>query len=227
MLHNGSTVDEAIAEFIRYFDSIVPDYWNRRTKYTTFKDLGQTMIREYAATYKWTEHVTLATEFRFMIPFGEHELSGIVDHMYTNHNMDRLYLSDFKTGAKPNLDTLHLDIQMTSYWYASYQKEFWCGYPGEEEKYTGLENGEELYEIFRDVPRTVYWYDLRKNQAVDVGPRGDFDVARMYRLVEQIARAVEFEVFVPNISAESCYFCDHKDICPVYTPPPVPVAIDI
>ena len=114
------------------------------------------------------------------------------------------------------METLHLDVQFTSYDFASRQKEFWCGYPGEEDKYAGLENGEELYEIFKDVPRVNIWYDLRKNESINVGERTDFDVARLYRLAEMISRAVEYKVYIPNISAESCGWCSYQDLCPVY-----------
>lgn len=223
LFHNGGTEEEAIEEFLRYFHSIEPDYWNRTTSYTKFKDAGPKMIKEYIESYKWTTKVTLGVEFRFMVDFGEHQLSGIVDHLYTDPDYSKLVISDIKTGAKPNMDTLHLDVQWTAYDWASRQKEFWCGYPGEEEKYTGLENGEELWEIFKEKPRENIWYDMRKNKPVNVGDRGELDYGRLYRLAEQVARAVEYEVFVPNISADSCTFCDFTDICPVYFEKPVEI----
>lgn len=227
LFHNGGTQEEAIEEFYRYFNSIEPDYWNRRTKYTTFKDLGRKMIEAYVDTFKWKTHVTLASEFRFMVPFGDHMLSGIIDHMYTDLDMKTLTISDLKTGARPNMDMLHLDIQFSAYDYASRQKEFWCGTESDDpewpDKYSGLENGEELFEIFQSAKRENIWYDLRKNQPIDVGPRTDFDYARLYRVAEQIARAVEFEVYVPTIDADVCDWCAYKDLCPVYFDNPNPV----
>lgn len=218
--HKGSTEKQAIEEFNRYFDEIDPDYYNKRTSYTKFKDEGPRMIHEYIDSFKWSTHITLAAEKKFMVPFGDHVLSGIIDHLYTDKTMSKLFISDLKTGTRPNFDTLHLDVQFTAYDWATRQREFWVGAESDDpnwpDKYAGFENGEELFEAFKDVPRVNIWYDLRKNQAIDVGGRQDFDFARLYRVCEQIDLAVEKEVFVPTINTDTCLWCPYQDICPIY-----------
>ena len=216
-------IDLAIEEFIKYYDSVTPDYWNRRTNYTGQKDMGKRILEDFAETDRWTHNVPVGAEFRFMVDIGEHQLSGIIDLLEVTKDLSEVIITDYKSGARPNLDNLHLNIQMTAYDFASKQKEFWTGYPGQEDKYPGVPNGEEIYEKLIDVPRKVIWYDLKKNQAVDVGPRGDRDYARMYRAMEQIARAIEHEVFIPSISGDNCGWCDFQDICPVYFDKEVPV----
>lgn len=104
----------------------------------------------------------------------------------------------------------------TIYEWASHQKEFWCGHPDEPEKYAGFENGEELYEHYKSIERKAYWYDLKKQEEIYVGPRSMKDYARLYRVCEQVARAVEHEVFVPAINENTCVWCPYQDICPMY-----------
>lgn len=106
----------------------------------------------------------------------------------------------------------------TGYHWASYQKEFWCGYPGQEDKYSGFENGEELWEYFKDIPREGYWLDLKKMEYIYVGPRGPLDFARMYRLMEQVSRAIELDACIPTIDESTCTWCPYQDVCPVYHP---------
>lgn len=222
--HNGCTIDEAVEIFRNYFDSVEIERWNRRQTYTGLKDLGPKMIREYAEAVEWESQITLGTEYRFMVPFGDHVLSGIVDHMHTNPIGNVLYLDDLKTGARPNLDNLHVDIQMTSYLWAAQQREFWVGMESDDpdwpDKYAGLPNGEELYEKFLKVKHVARWVDLKKTAFVDVGPRTDFDYARLYRMAEMIERAIQTDTYIPSITGEACTFCDYKDLCPVYLAPP-------
>ena len=152
-----------------------------------------------------------------MVDIGEHQVSGIVDAIELPHDHSSLDLIDFKTGRKPIMDALHLDIQFSLYLYASYQREFWEGHPDEPEKYSGIEDGSELFEYFQEIPRRGFWYDLKKGgDRIFVGDRTMRDFARLYRLMEQVARAVEYEVFIPTINQDTCTWCDHQDICPVY-----------
>ncbi len=219
-LHNGSTVEEAVQIFRDYFDSIDCDYYPPRTSYTKYKDDGPRMIREYAAAIEWESTLTLGTEYRFMVPFGDHILSGIVDHLHTDHNYENLYIDDLKTGAKPNMDTLHLDLQFTTYLWAVQQREFWVGMESDDpkwpDKYAGLPNGEELFEKFQKSNHVARWVDLRKTAFTNVGPRTEFDYARLYRMAEMIERAIETKTFVPSISADACKWCSFHDLCPVY-----------
>lgn len=214
--HKGKTEEEAVVIFKDYMNSNEPDYWNRMTSFTGYMDQGPKMIHEYIDQRKWATDDIFASEKRFLVNFGEHQLSGIVDYMALAHDWSELRVVDLKSGKRPIMDALHLNIQMTIYHYASTQKEFWCGHPDDPEKYSGFENGEELFEHFKSVPRKVYWYDLKKNEAIFVGDRTMKDYARLYRLVEQIDRAINLEVFVPTIDENSCVWCPYQEICPVY-----------
>ena len=214
--HKGANEEQAVQIFIEEVTKQEPDYWNRMTTLTGYLDQGERMIREYIASLEWADYNVMASEFRFMVDIGEHQVSGIVDIMQLPHNHSSLDIVDLKTGRRPILDTLHLDIQFSLYLYATYQKEFWCGYPGEEDKYSGFEKGEELFEYFKDIPRRGFWYDLKKNEPINVGDRTMRDFARIYRLIEQVARAVEHEVFIPSINGDTCTWCSYNDICPVF-----------
>lgn len=213
--HLGADLAEAQRVFLDYLDNNEPDYWNRRTTYTGFKSKGLQMIEDYVSARRWSESTILAAEMRFMVDMGEHQLSGIVDYLEVPDDMSYLKIGDLKSGKKPNMDNLHLDLQFSVYDWASRQPEFWMGYKGQEDKYPGLPNGEELYEIFKDVPRKLVWYDLRGNREIDVGERTERDYGRLYRCCEQIARAVEYEVFIPTVNGDNCTWCSYQDVCPV------------
>lgn len=210
--------DAAVREFTEYYDSVTPDYWNRRTSYTNQKDTGKRVIEDYVDNYNWERRTPIAAEHRFMVDIGEHQISGIVDLIDVWDDPIELIITDLKSGARPKGGAIgmQLNVQFTSYIYASLKKEFWTGYPGQEDKYPGMPNGEALFEAFQDVPRKGIWYDLKKNQEVDVGPRGEQDFGRLYRIIEQIDRAIEYEVFVPSVNADWCEYCFVKDtLCPV------------
>ncbi len=226
--HNGVDLDSCIQIFRDAYDEIEPDYYNQRTSRSRFLDMGPKMISDYADSVSWEDHITLGSEFRFMVPFGSHTISGIVDHLHVSSNGKTVYVDDLKTGKRPNMDSLHLDLQMTSYDWAIRQREFWVGVESDDpdwpDKYCGLSNGDELFEKYKDAEIVVRWVDLKKPEFVNVGKRDEFDYARLYRMMEMIDRAVETKTFVPCISADTCKFCEFKDICPVWVDPPVRVS---
>ena len=92
--------------------------------------------------------------------------------------------------------------------WASQQPEFW-------EPFT---NGEELYEAFKDTPRRGVWYSVWNHKTLDVGPRNDLDIERLYRVVLEIEKAVENEVYVPSVTASSCIWCPYTNLCPAVIP---------
>lgn len=216
LLNKGRPLDEAVDAYLEAYSSTIPDYWNRRTNFEQLRVKGIGMIEEYHATLEWKkDHSFLGVEHSFMVNMGEHTVSGIVDYIDVSPD-GVLTIGDLKTGRKPNRDNLHLLLQFTIYDYASRQKEFWTGWPENLEKFPPIPGGAELYERFQDVDRRLIWHDLKEQEEIDVGPRGMKDYARAYRCMEQIDRAIQKEVFVPSVSADTCGFCDFKDICPVY-----------
>ena len=222
MLHKGKTVGEAVDAFVKEYNSIVPDYFNRNTDYDKLRIKGIEMVQAYAEALEWKkDHTFIAAEHSFMVNIGEHTLSGIVDYIEVPPQANKLVIGDLKTGYRPNRDTLHLDLQFTAYDWASRQKEFWTGHPSDPERYPPIPNGEELYEEFKNAERELVWYDLKKQEEINVGARTERDYGRMYRCMEMIERAIDREVFVPSVSAEGCFFCDFQDVCPVYFKPEV------
>lgn len=196
-----------------------PDYWPKYTTYSSLRARGIEILQEHHEKHKWDSRQVLATEHRFLVPIGDHELTGVVDCldlMRSGKGKDLLRIVDYKTSSrKPSMAELALDVQGTVYDYASRQPEFWLG---NTEDFPAMTNGEWLWETLRDVPRRFIWYHLWGNAAIDGGSRDAEDFERLYRLMDQIARAVELEVFVPNISGESCGICDYVKECGLAIP---------
>lgn len=219
-------VEAAVDRFIYTWDhpevlDVAPETWNRRTSYGQLKQVGIQCIRDYDAEVAWSNRQVLAVEHRFYVPFGKHFLDGMVDVVEVNDEC--LDIVDLKSaGKRPTYDTLYMNSQFTVYWYASLQPEFWLGTGGDpEDKYyrPPMENGEELWERFQpEARRRAIWFHLRMGKRIDVGQRDDLDFMRLYRCCDEIEKAIEREVFVPNISAESCLWCPNTDICPLYIP---------
>lgn len=196
----------------------VPDWWPKNTTYGDLKKKGIATLESYHKKNTWDKRDIIAAEHRFCVPIGDHLLSGIVDLIEARPfgSGSELTIVDYKTaGKRPYNDDLRLDIQFTVYHYASTQPEFWIGY---NDDYPGMENGLQLYYEFLNSPRKVVWYHLMDNKEINAGLRDDDDYGRLYRCVEEIARAVEKDVYVPNISGSSCIWCDYVDICPVQIP---------
>lgn len=198
---------------------IAPDFYFPRTSYGTYRERGVDFIRAYDESYKWVDREIIATEHRFCVDFGEHQLSGIIDIIETVKGSNELKIVDLKTGQRPNNTNLKFNIQFSSYMFAASQKQFWCGYEPEIEKYKGFPNGEELYERFKDYTITGIWYDLRNAKEYPVGPRTEADTKKLYRCIDEISRAVELEVFIPDISGDTCGICSYTEMCPIYDIP--------
>jgi hypothetical protein len=125
---------------------------------------------------------------------------------------DGLYVTDdfiltHNTGKQPNYDSLYLNCQMTIYYYASMQPEFWDTIP----------NGDKLFEQFTE--RQVIWHNLKTMKEVNAGKRDDDDFMRLYLCCKEIAKAIEHDVFVPSISGESCTLCSFTKECKAYIEP--------
>ena len=221
LYNNTKSLEKAEKCFLYAWDNpaefdIEPEVWPPRTSYGQYRERGIDFIRNYHEANKWIEKEIVATEFRFCVPIGDHTISGIIDIMEVQD--DKLKIVDLKTGYRPNSTNLNHDVQFTTYLYAPTQKEFWCGYPEEIEKYSGFPNGEEMWEKYKDAEITGIWYDLRNSKEYHVGERSEEDYAKLYRCIDEIARAIEFEVFVPDISGDSCSLCSYRGACHLYSP---------
>lgn len=220
---NGS-VELAIDRFKQTWNdpsilNAVPDYWISAAgnDYGSLREKGINILKEYNENLKWDNRTMIAAEHRFCVPFGEHELSGIVDlvEMRKAGSKRILRIIDYKTaGKQPTKLELQANVQFTIYYYASMQKEFWVGY----KDYEGIGDGEKLYDAFKKTERHAIWHHLMKNKELSAGPREDGDFYRLYTVCEQINKALQHEIYVPNISASTCNFCDHIDDCETMIP---------
>lgn len=217
----GASHEDALALFFANWEDALEkiDYYHNRTSWENYRSRGISILDTFCSEREWGATVVLATEHRFAIPYGNHIVSGIVDLLEYDPATNTLKIVDFKSGSRPNKDQLHMDVQFTTYALAAKKKEFWLGNPVEGARYEGFQEGEELYERFRDVKHKYVWYDLRNNKEYDCGPRGDIDFLKLYRTMDEIERAIRLDVYVPNISWDSCGYCDYKDVCPAYSLP--------
>lgn len=194
---------------------VKPDYWPRMTNYNGLKERGIEILKAYHDVSQWQNREVIATEHAFMIPFGDHELSGIVDlvELKKAKNGHRtLRIIDYKTNSRqPNFESLRFDIQFTIYYYASLQPEFWTGHPGT--KYLPIPDGEERFQELASVKRKAVWYHLWTGKEIDAGARDDGDFERLYRLVDQVSKAKEMNAYIPTINGESCLYCSYTDQC--------------
>lgn len=201
---------------------VAPDYWPARMTFGGLRNSGIEILETYAKKNEWRKRTVLATEHKFCVPFGDHLLSGVVDlleYRKDSKGVGKLMIVDYKTNSKqPNKMDLMLDIQFTSYVYASLQPEFWLGWEPEIEKYAPMENGQMYMDSLEGVDRRAMWYHLMTNKEIDAGPRDDNDFMRLYRVLEEIEKAVEKDVYVPSINGSSCTYCDYTDICKAVIP---------
>jgi RecB family exonuclease len=185
--------------------------WPPNMSYNDLRQRGIEDLRRYADDNKWAQREILATEHKFEVPFGDHELSGIVDVLEIHGKGARkeLRVVDYKTSSRlPTFEQLRFNCQFSIYMLATEQPEFWVNIP----------NGEKLFEDLVGVPRRGIWYSLWHHKARDVGPRHDEDYMRLYRVMQEIEKAVEADVYVPNISADGCMFCPYTRLCAVTIP---------
>lgn len=213
-------IDEAVELFKKVWDdpSLIGsafEYFPKFTSYSGLLNRGLDMLREYHEKQKWENRIVVAAEHRFNVPLGEHNLVGIVDLLEmkkSGRGKNTLKIVDYKTNSKaPYTSALKVNVQFTAYHFASLQPEFWMG-DGTPEN-PGMPNGANLWDRLQDSPRRTYWYQLMSNKEIDAGDRDDADFMRMYRVVKEITRAIEHQVFVPNISGDSCIYCPYTEPC--------------
>lgn len=228
--NNGVSLDACLIRFKQLWHDpeIIGqpiDVWPKFTTYGGLRKKGIEILETYASRYKWESRTVIATEHKFCVPFGEHHLSGIVDLVEQKKSpagKKQLRIVDYKTNAKqPTLANLRMDIQFTIYVYASQQPEFWMGFKEEDredDRYPAIPNGENLFEIYKNLDRRAIWYHLWGSKEIDAGDRDDTDMMRLYRCLTEVEKAVKTGVYVPDISGESCTFCDYTEECGIVVP---------
>ncbi len=210
MYNNGVDIELCVERFKHTWDNpevldVVPDIWPERgAGFGALRKKGIEMLRTYHKINRYEEREIIGTEIEFLVPFGDHELKGYVDLLEikkSNKGVPVLRVVDYKTNARqPTKLELAFDVQFTAYVYASYQPEFWAFNP-------------KLYNTLIDYPRRAIWYHMEKVKEIDAGSRDEADFNRMYRVAETAARAIEADIFMPDISGETCKFCSFKEEC--------------
>jgi hypothetical protein len=164
-----------------------------------------------------------------LVPFGAHELTGIVDLVEVEQSATGARLTkvvDYKTNTKlPTVAELALDPQLTAYAFAVQHPQFWFGVEGDPD-FPPVENAEWHWEMtVKQTPIRAIWYSLWSQKLIDAGPRTEIDFRRMYRLCNEIARADELGVHVPRIG-EACQWCDFQEPCAMEIPVAIAQATD-
>lgn len=223
LYNNTGDHDAAVAKFKADWKKppTEPAWWPRSTSYASLRVKGLEILESIKTHYRFQDRVVLGTEVPFLVPFGEHELTGFVDLVETRKSgtgNELLTVTDYKTASRnPTVSEIALDVQMTVYVYAVSQHEFWVGAKNNPD-FPGIENGEWLWEtIGRDMPKRAVWFGLWNGKELDAGPRTDVDFGRLYRLCDEIERAVEADVYVPKIGSQ-CEICAYAEPCSMEIP---------
>lgn len=190
--------------------SLKIDYFHPRTSWKKYLDDGLNLIEKWYGIYQWDTDTVIAREHQFTVPVEgtDHHLTGTIDRLALRYmggiDAHVVLIQDYKTNRKvPTYSYLQHDLQFSAYAYASTRPEFWAD----------LDNGERLYELYRDKRRWAEWIHLRQPKRMDAGERSDLHYNRLRYAVEAIGNAVALGVFIPNISGESCTYCDFRKSC--------------
>lgn len=191
------------------------DYWPKYTSFGSLLGRGKEILQAVFDSHKWQAFVVLGTEVPFLVQIGNHELTGYIDLLgieKSGTGVETLKIVDFKTTSRtPNIGELALNVQMTSYVYATTQPEFWTGVEGDP-RFPGVTNGSWWQEVTRTINRRAIWWQLWTNRQIDAGPRATQDYQRLYRTMVEIDKASQAGIHVPRIG-ESCVICDYVDHC--------------
>jgi hypothetical protein len=186
------------------------DYYVRGTSFKKYASEGERILKAWWHLISWESDHVLAREYPFTVPIGNgHTFTGTIDKLALRYmpkvpGRRSVLVSDYKTTRKePTYDWLNDDLQFTAYAYATTQPEFWAGIP----------NGEVLYAELADAPRWGEWVQLMGPKRKDAGERLPHHYNRLTIAVNELARSVEAGIFVPNISGESCRWCEFRDNC--------------
>lgn len=216
ILINEKDKDKALKTFRKDWEESEPDHWPQYTSFSNYLKTGEKAIEEIWSKMQWEDRQLIKTEHRFLVPFGDHELEGTVDWIYLRKNKSGnpvLIIEDHKSsGRQPTRMMLRHDIQFTCYDIASRQPEFWLG-NGEE--FPPIPNGEAWWQIVKDIPRIPIWHHLRGPKEIEAGQRTDNDFRRLYRVINEVEKSIDKQVFVPNLSGDTCSYCEYHDPCGV------------
>ena len=190
------------------------DYYVRGTNWRKFLDKGEDIIRRWWNLIQWETDLVLGREYGFSVPIGNgHTLDGTIDKLTVRWDAATerwvVLISDYKSNNKtPTYGYLEEDLQFTAYAYASTCKEFWEPmFPGDPDK------GLALWEKYRDLERHGEWVQLTDAKRMDAGIREQRHYNRLFMAVDAIADSIAMRIFPPNISGETCRYCEFRKEC--------------
>ena len=174
------------------------DFWHRGGDIDSLRKRGLEMLDKYAQLKNY-RGALIASEVHFIVPIGEHELEGTIDRVFDRPGQQKIEVLDLKT-AKLVPEKLRYNIQFSAYCYATTTKEFWeqLGRP-------------ELYEKYRDYKRGGTWYHARNGKVFNAGDRDEISYERLRLAIDNMALALERDVFPLTISGESCGYCPFSE----------------
>lgn len=191
-----------------------PTIWPPRMSHAAYMKRGKESIKAYVESISWRKREVIAVEHKFLVPIGDYELTGYVDHMeVTKDKKGRrvLLIEDHKTSTRaPSKTYLQGNIQFTIYDYASRQPEFWLGNGPD---FPPMEQGEWHMEMTKDLPRLNMWHGVTIGKQISAGERDEKDFERLHFALKQIDKAIENDVFMLDISGETCGFCPYTVEC--------------
>lgn len=197
------------------------DDWPKGTSFEKLLGRGLGILKQVHESHRWQDFTVIATEAKFLVPFGQHELTGFIDLLgleKSGTGTELLKVTDFKTGTRvPTLAQLALDVQMSCYLYAVTQREFWVGVEGNPD-FPGIQNGEWLWEtVGKGITTRAIWWGVHVGKQIDAGPRTEKDFQRLYRVCDEIEKAIKADVHVPKIS-DACTWCEYQNPCAMEIP---------
>ena len=201
--HYDHDIDLAKRTFVYYWDTPEAigthiDFWHKGTSKTNLRKRGIAMLQTYHELAPWRQGRLIGTEIEFLVPIGDHQLRGFIDKLWYRPGQKRIEVIDFKTGSYVPKKLRH-NIQFSAYCYATMRPELWENIPG-------FEDG---YERFKGWKRSGWWYHARNNKMFNAGTRDVADYKRLRLAIEQLAGAVEHEVYPLDISGENCGWCPY------------------
>jgi len=178
------------------------DFYHPRTTHEGLRDRGHKMLVQYHEMLPWKSGTNIGSEVVFLVPIGDHELSGIIDKLWVRPRNKTLEIIDFKTGAKVP-EKLRYNLQFTSYAYATTTEEFWQQVPG-------YEDGHERFKSYR---RQGWWYHARNSKKFNAGFREEKDYRRLLLAVESMEKCIDADAFPLTVEGAACAYCPYEEIC--------------
>lgn len=190
------------------------DYYVKGTSWTKFMEKGPELLKNWWGIISWETDLVLGREYAFDVPIGNgHTLHGTIDKLTVRWHAATeewiVLISDYKTNNKtPTYGYLEEDLQFSAYGYATMQPEFWEPmFPGDPAK------GLALWEKYKSFPRHGEWVQLAAGKRMDAGIRVERHYSRLIYACNQMADSIDLGIYVPNISGESCRYCEFRKQC--------------